>query len=317
MTALAWSSRTTSPSTTEDWNLELAGASRDYGLHLFTKTSTTSEEVFNFGGGLSGHHGTINGMTFCGGTTEDSARYVATVSDDKMLMVWDLYPDNNVNGTASDRELSVDEDIRPQPTTFPMRFSCPLTSVASHPSTSKELLVADSRGSIFLTDWRSDPDAIGALDRAWHHPSTIELVEPKSLAEAASGGSAPWTGSCSLVWRKDDAQIIGSTHGNRFNIWNLKQVQGGKPLMSGSGFGPFRWNEASPGVFALGSNSPTVGAQVSLYNTSYIYAEPSVRTVAPRPQYIRDFDFLSSNGPTRIAAAVGHEVLVFSIGEAA
>lgn len=33
-----------------------------------------------FGGGLSGHHGKVNDMSFCGGRGEDSHRYVATVS---------------------------------------------------------------------------------------------------------------------------------------------------------------------------------------------------------------------------------------------
>lgn len=36
--------------------------------------------MFSFGGGLSGHHGKVNDMAFCGGQSEDSWRYVATVS---------------------------------------------------------------------------------------------------------------------------------------------------------------------------------------------------------------------------------------------
>lgn len=58
----------------------LAAASIDFGLHLLTRSSTSSENIFPFGGGLSGHHGKINDICFCGGRDLDSARYVATVS---------------------------------------------------------------------------------------------------------------------------------------------------------------------------------------------------------------------------------------------
>jgi hypothetical protein len=62
------------------WLSRLAAAGADYGLHLLTKSPTTSEQFFPFGGGLSGHHGKVHDMTFCGGQTKDGARYVATVS---------------------------------------------------------------------------------------------------------------------------------------------------------------------------------------------------------------------------------------------
>lgn len=58
----------------------LTAAVADYGLHLLTKAASSTENVFSFGGGLSGHHGKINDMTFCGGWDEDSMRYLATVS---------------------------------------------------------------------------------------------------------------------------------------------------------------------------------------------------------------------------------------------
>lgn len=58
----------------------LAVADTDFGLHLLTKSATSAETDFPFGGGLSGHHGKVNDMSFCGGHGEDSYRYVATVS---------------------------------------------------------------------------------------------------------------------------------------------------------------------------------------------------------------------------------------------
>lgn len=58
----------------------LTAASSNFGLHLLTKTPDVEENIFPFGGGLSGHHGLVSDMTFCGGPTDDIARYVATVS---------------------------------------------------------------------------------------------------------------------------------------------------------------------------------------------------------------------------------------------
>ena len=58
----------------------LAAASADFGLHLLTKSPSTTESSWPFGGGITGHHGKVNDMSFCGGRGEDSHRYVATVS---------------------------------------------------------------------------------------------------------------------------------------------------------------------------------------------------------------------------------------------
>jgi hypothetical protein len=46
-----------------------------------------------------------------------------------------------------------------------------------------------------------------------------------------------------------------------------------------------------------------------------VNAAPVIFSLASRPQKVRDFDFLSSpTGMPRIAAALGSEVVVFSIG---
>lgn len=212
-----------------DLSFRLTAASADFGLHLLTKSYRDPEEIFPFGGGLSGHHGRINDMTFCGGRTEDSARYVATVSgelnatlfrlacrmtnilDDKMLMVWDLHPNLDIPSVVGSpspaRDLSpldASTSTRPQPTTYPIPFPRALTSVNSHPSTSKELIVADSHGSIFLIDWRSEPPDASSTE-SWRHSSVTELVEPRALADATLGTSAHWSGSVS--WRRDSADM--------------------------------------------------------------------------------------------------------------
>ena len=117
-------------------------------------------------------------------------------SDDKMLMVWDLDP---VIDIASPPSPGRSPPKRPQPTSYVIAFPHPLTSVDSHPSTSKEVLVGDCRGSIFLTDWRSDLN--DNEQESWRNQAVVELVEPRALADSAPGVSTKWSGS--VAWRRD------------------------------------------------------------------------------------------------------------------
>lgn len=167
-------------------------ACEDWSLHLLNKGPDDDSLPFQFGGGLSGHHGKVTNITFCGGRGSESSRYVATVSDDKMLMIWDLLP------TPSPES---DERSRPQPTAYAIPFPHPLTSVNSHPTSSKELLVSDSRGSLYLTDWRSDPS--DPEHAPWHH--SVELVEPYALAEASRERTTPCSGS--VAWSRDSVDM--------------------------------------------------------------------------------------------------------------
>jgi hypothetical protein len=72
-------------------------------------------------------------------------------------------------------------------------FPHALSSVCAHASTTKELLVADVRGSLALVDWRSDPLHAPA-DAAWHHPRVIEFAAPRAVAGGAGAypASAAW-----------------------------------------------------------------------------------------------------------------------------
>ncbi|KAG6869003.1 hypothetical protein C0993_005661 [Termitomyces sp. T159_Od127] len=201
-TALAWSPLTVSPTVSDNWHIELAVADADFGLHLLRKSFQGDETTFPFGGGLTGHHGKINDMAFCGGRGEDSSRYLATVSDDKMLMVWDLQPpaDPPFRERSAENE---DRNDRPRPTAYVIAFPNPLTTVNSHPSTSKEFLVSDCRGSIFLTDWRSDPQEMD--QDVWRHSSLLELVEPSALYEHIMDSPTRW--SASVAWRRDTSDM--------------------------------------------------------------------------------------------------------------
>ena len=57
----------------------LVVATHDFGLHLLTKANEEEENVFRFGGGLTGHHGRIHDLAFVGGE-DRSARHLASVS---------------------------------------------------------------------------------------------------------------------------------------------------------------------------------------------------------------------------------------------
>ncbi|KAJ7849155.1 hypothetical protein B0H14DRAFT_2766264 [Mycena olivaceomarginata] len=265
ITALAWSPTTVSPSRSDEWLIELTAATANFGLHLLTKSPASDESVFAFGGGLSGHHGRVNDMIFCGGKGADSTRYVATVSDDCYLMIWDLYPTQDASNRSSpDSSRMSSPTPRLQPTAYVIAFPHPLTAVSSHPSSSKEFLVSDTRGSIFLTDWRSDPDESDY--ESWR---LVELIEPYALAATATASPG------------DNADIVGA-------------LQGGKPMTGNSfpqGGHRFRiWCPTYPEYFAISTQSPAKGAVVNIHNTTY--TQPTAIALAPRPHFIRDFDGL-------------------------
>jgi hypothetical protein len=120
-------------------------------------------------------------------------------------MVWDL--ETRVAGVSSDAgsDRAGDRGFldRPQPAAYAIPFPHPLTSVSSHPLSSKEFLVSDNHGSIFLTDWRSDPEEDP------RNLNVVELVEPRALSDAVSGiGSAG-----AAAWRADNPDVCVFANG--------------------------------------------------------------------------------------------------------
>ena len=168
-----------------------------------------------------------------------------------MLMVWDLDPTISIPAATSPSS-SAEPPSRPQPTAYVISFPYPLTTVCAHPTTSREFLVADSRGSVFLTDWRTDPDEDEQV--SWRNSSVIELVEPRALSDAVCGTPGRFAGC--VAWRRDSVDMsvisrylstprdrrltkrhsIGAAYGSRFALWDLSKLNGGKPNVVGPTF---------------------------------------------------------------------------------
>lgn len=129
----------------------------------------------------------------CNTVSVSSASYA--FRDDKVLIVWDL--ETQAAGRSPDAESDRGVPDRPQPAVYAIPFPHPLTSVSSHPLSSKEFLVSDNHGSIFLTDWRSDPEEDS------RRLNVIELAEPRALSDAVSG-----LGSAGVAaWRADNPDM--------------------------------------------------------------------------------------------------------------
>ncbi|KAJ8515531.1 hypothetical protein ONZ45_g7076 [Pleurotus djamor] len=298
ITTLAWAANTISPGVGDDWNLH------EYG----SQTPSLIQDIFK-----------LRDRVFFRGRCIFAFCYLSALldcpSDDRMLMIWDLFPPAQIfQAASSDRETSLSPPPRQQPTAYVIPFAHPLTSVCSHPVSSKELIAADCRGSIFLTDWRSEADEKD--QSSLRHSCIMELTEPSTLANTISGTSNQWTGS--VGWRKDTPDIIGGAYGSKFHIWDLTTLQGGKPRVSGSTFAEgahrFRWCHTYPEYFAVSSQSPTKGAIIHMHNVTYVHAQPTVFNILPRPHFVRDFDFMASPGIPRLAVALGTELVSFPIG---
>ncbi|KAF8590022.1 hypothetical protein K439DRAFT_1628231 [Ramaria rubella] len=324
VTAVAWSPRTTSPSQIDAWFLELVVAGEDLNLRLLNKShDDASDDIFVFGGGLSGHRRKVNDLTWCGGFGEDSYRYLASVSDDKILIFWDLTPstaDAPAPITPPHSPLrSPSPTNRPQPLAFAVPYAHPLHTVASHPSTSKELVVSDCQGSVFVVDWRVDPTMDVEADEQYRGLSVAQLIDPRALADARTGMQTVWGGAA--AWQQQDMNIVGAAYGARWSIWDMRNLQGGKPIATGQGFTHgthrFRWCPTSPHLFALSTHSPLEDAAIHIHNSAYAHSTPRRLVLRPRPHRVRDFDWLSAPstaGHPRFAAAIGRNVLVVEVG---
>ncbi|KDQ12324.1 hypothetical protein BOTBODRAFT_34611 [Botryobasidium botryosum FD-172 SS1] len=327
VTSIAWSPRTASPASAPGaWFLELVVTGADGTLRLLAESATAGAEVYPFGGGLSGHRGRINDICFC-----NSYRYIATAGDDKLCIVWDLDPPGTGNhgkeppptASRSPSPLSSESDEqRSDPVAYPITFSHPLHTVSSHSANARSIMVSDSRGTVSVINWTELVQDQSTAD-GWRGHRVVELVDPRALADGLTGLSNTWGGGAS--WKQDDENVFGATYGSRWVAWNLRQLQGGKPFMSGEGHleggHRFRWCPTNPHLFAISTSSPLPGALIKVYHTSFPHA-PRAYRILPRPHRVRDFDWLGESidadprNRVWMAVAVGKKVFFLAGGEA-
>ena len=135
-------------------------------------------------------------------------------ADDKVLLFWDLSPPTEDESLptsplppAGAPLRSSAHSSRPEPLAFAVPYAHPLHSVASHPSTSKELVVSDAQGSVFVVDWRVDL-ADKNPDERYRGLSIAQLVDPRALADARTGTQTVWGGS--VAWQQQDFNMYAS-----------------------------------------------------------------------------------------------------------
>ncbi|KAG8997532.1 hypothetical protein FRB94_007625 [Tulasnella sp. JGI-2019a] len=367
ITAIAWSSRSTSPSRAASWFLELVVASEDKCLRRLLRSSKQQERVKLFPGGLTGHHGRINDVCFC--TSETYQNYVASVGDDGFL-VWNLYPriydesdkddgddvthmrldSDQESGDTEDEEIdqALNADLRRQQTkvsmfysiarmegenaearpvviddneepvrafNYPIPFSHPLHSIASHPSSANQFMVSDTHGTVYIIDWTKLEEE---KPEGWRGHRVVELVDPRALTDHSA-----WGGAAS--WKPDDINVIGATYGSHWCIWDTRKLHGGKPIATGMGQehggSRFRWSPINSNLFAISSASPLAGPSIKVYRTQSLDT-PKELNILPHPNQnrVRDFDWLGVTHPEDsvrawLAVAIGKRIYFVAAGD--
>ncbi|QRV86547.1 hypothetical protein RhiJN_14565 [Ceratobasidium sp. AG-Ba] len=302
--ALDWSPDAISPVSSDNWNIELGVACADGNMRILRKTplSEPTGEIRIFGGGTTGHSARITSLAF------SSARvgtHVASVGEDCNLLVWNLSPKRiktEEDMDSSDADMSMEGagagDL--PPSAYPIPFSHPLQDVIAHDANARSLLVADTRGAVSLVDWAGMEIEEGTPE-GWRRQRIVELMDPRRVAEGITGvrtSGVPRNSSLSggADWKPDDSNIIGATYGSRWMIWDLRRLQGGKPVATGEGFltggHRFRWCPTDENLFAVSTASPIPGAAIKVYHISFPGA-PRMYQVLPRPHRVRDIDWLT------------------------
>lgn len=299
--AIDWSPDAISPASSDNWNIELGIACADGNMRILRKTphSPPTGETRVFGGGTTGHSARITSLAF---SSARAGMHVASAGEDCNLLIWNL---SKRIKTEDDPDTSMDgvEDGDEQaPSAYPIAFTHPLQDVIAHDANARTLLVADSRGTVSLIDWAGaemDEDVPGAEE--WHRQRVVELMDPRRVAEGITGvrtSGVPLNSSLGggADWKPDDPNIIGATYGPRWMIWDLRRVQGGKPVATGEGFlsggHRFRWCPTDENLFAVSTTSPVPGAAIKVYHISFPGA-PRTYQLFGRPHRVRDIDWLT------------------------
>lgn len=127
-----------------------------------------------------------------------------TSVDDQGLLIWDIFPESRANEIGTPRDVSIDSmsnSIIPPSVaeTWRCSFVNQLMSISVHPEMSKNLLVADSKGSTYLVDW----EACRTLKPRNDEAILMEFIEPRSLSQLLFDRKHSYTGS--VAWKSDDS----------------------------------------------------------------------------------------------------------------
>ncbi|EUC62084.1 Smg-4/UPF3 family protein [Rhizoctonia solani AG-3 Rhs1AP] len=290
--ALDWSPEAVSPNSSDNWNIELGVACADGNMRILRKTpqSPPTGEIRVFGGGTTGHSARISSLAF---SSAREGMHVASVGEDCNLLIWNL---SKRIKTEDDPDSSMDlgddqQDQDQAPSAYPIAFSHPLQDVIAHDANARVLLVADSRGTVSLVDWAGAEAEEDAPD-GWHRQRVVELMDPRRVAEGITGvrtSGVPMNSSLGggADWKPDDPNLIGATYGSRWMIWDLRRVQGGKPVATGEGFlsggHRFRWCPTDENLFAVSTTSPVPGAAIKVYHISFPGATIMSSAAKPEP----------------------------------
>ncbi|KAG9103327.1 hypothetical protein FRC06_011383 [Ceratobasidium sp. 370] len=302
--ALDWSPEAISPASSDNWNIELGVACADGNMRILRKTplSAPTGEIRIFGGGTTGHSARITSLAF---SSARAGTHVASVGEDCNLLVWNLSPkgiktEEDLDGSDADMSVEGAGGDEQPPSAYPIPFTYPLQDVIAHDANARSLLVADSRGAVSLVDWAGMETEEGTPDE-WRRQRIVELMDPKRVAEGITGvrtAGVPRNSSLSggADWKPDDPNIVGATYGSRWMIWDLRRLQGGKPVATGEGFltggHRFRWCPTDENLFAVSTTSPVPGAAIKVYHISFPGA-PRTYQILPRPHRVRDIDWLT------------------------
>jgi len=207
------------------------------------------------------------------------------------------------------------------PFVYPIEFPHPLLTVSSHPGNSSQFCVADANGTVHLVDWQTALDS-DERSASWRMHRVCEMYDPRKLADSITGvGQRSLTGGAG--WKPQDTNIFGATFGSRWLVWDLRRLQGGKPVAAGEAFAEgghrFKWCPTDPHLFAVSTTSPANGAIINVYHTSFP-GSPRSYQILPRPHRLRDFDWLDSlsvegSSQTLLAAAVGSKMYFIQAGD--
>jgi len=237
---------------------------------------------------------------------------------DRRLVIWDIFPNPGTKANSLPRESSIESiSATNVPSgiaeTWCVTFANALRSIAVHQEVANSILVADSRGSVYLVDW----EMCRTSSYSRGDQIVMEFIEPHTLAQLIFSPAPSYTGFVS--WKPSDSNAILATFGERWAVW--EETNGSRPIATGSTFNggaqTVRWCPTDPNLFALSPLRKSNGAVLHIHNVGFINSSPTQFEIVPSPHFVHDFDWLGTTFKKSplVAVAIGKLVHILRIGE--